>query len=284
MQLRYVVEESPLGTGGGVRNAADLAQGTIVVLNGDVLTDADLSAMRRFHETTGSRTTIFLMPVDDPRAYGVVETGSGGRLARFREKPTGDEELTTNMINAGIYLIDAELLARIPADRPVSIEREFFPALIDAGIRSFGWTAPAYWRDIGDPAAYLDAHVDLLDGRARLPLAPPGRHEAGNWFGHGARVEAGAVIEPPSLLGDGVTLGPECHVGPYAVIGDGVTIGGRGRLQRVVIWERVTVGPGATLRGCVVGTGARLGANVELGPGVVLEAESVVPDRTRLPR
>ena len=138
VRLRYVIEDEPLGTGGGVRNATDLARGTVFVLNGDVLTDADLTAMRRLHESRGSRTTIFLMPVADPRAYGLVELDGEGRLRRFREKPGPDEPLTTNTINAGIYLIDAALLARIPAGRAVSIEREFFPALIADGIPCFG--------------------------------------------------------------------------------------------------------------------------------------------------
>ena len=121
VRLRYVIETEPLGTGGGVRNAADLARGAVFVLNGDVLTDADLTAMRRLHERRGSRTTIFLLPVEDPRAYGLVELDGEGRLTRFREKPTADEPITANTINAGIYLIDAALLARIPAGRAVSI-------------------------------------------------------------------------------------------------------------------------------------------------------------------
>src|SRR5262249_53301829 len=154
-----------LGTGGGIRNAADLARGTVVVLNGDVLTDADLGAMGRFHAERGSQTTIYLRAVDDPRPYGLIETARDGRVRAFREKPTRPEEITTNTINAGIYLIDSALLARIPAGRVVSVEREFFPALVADGIPSFGWTAASesYWRDIGSPAAYRAAQVDLLE-------------------------------------------------------------------------------------------------------------------------
>ena len=175
VRLRYVVETEPLGTGGGVRNAADLARGTVWVLNGDVLTDADLTGMRRLHESRGSRTTIFLTPVEDPRAYGLVELHDDGRLARFREKPTAEEPITTNTINAGIYLIDATLLDRIPAGRVVSIEREFFPALIADGIPCYGWSGAAYWRDIGSPAAYRDAQVDLLRPALPRPARPQGR-------------------------------------------------------------------------------------------------------------
>jgi dTDP-glucose pyrophosphorylase len=188
VRLRYVIETEPLGTGGGVRNAADLARGTVFVLNGDVLTDADLTAMRQFHETRRSRTTIFLMPVPDPRAFGLVELDAGGRLTRFREKPTADEPITTNTINAGIYLIDGALLDRIPTDRPVSIEREFFPALITDGIAAYGWTGQAYWRDIGSTAAYREAQIDLLNGRVRSPLTPPGEWRDGSWIAPTARL------------------------------------------------------------------------------------------------
>ena len=284
VQLRYVIEEVPLGTGGGVRNAADLARGAVFVLNGDVLTDADLTAMRRFHESRGSRTTIFLMPVDEPRAYGLVETGPDGRLTRFREKPGPDEPLTTNMINAGIYLLDAALLTRIPAGRPVSIEREFFPGLITDGIPAFGWTTEAYWRDIGSPAAYRDAQLDLLAGRVRTTLAPPGEPYHGSWLERDVTLATDSVLEPPTLLGSGVEVMAGARVGPFSVVGAHTRIGPRARVEGAVLWERVAIGADAVLRDCLVGADARVGAHAEIGPGVVLESGAVVPDRARLTR
>jgi NDP-sugar pyrophosphorylase family protein len=281
MKLRYAVETDPLGTGGGVRNAADLERGTIFVLNGDILTDADLGAMRRFHEARGSRTTILLTHVEDPRAYGLVETERDGRVSRFREKPGPDEAVTTDTVNAGIYLIDAALLERIPRDRPVSIEREFFPSLIADGVPTFGFPLHTYWRDIGSPAAYLDAQVDLLEGRVRPPLSPPGRPRDGSFVGPRVALEPGAVIEPPCVLGAGVRLGEGSHVGPLVVIGDGTVIEAKARLERTVLWSRVTVGAGSTLRGCVVGTGARIGAGVDLPAGTVVEPGAAVPDGAR---
>lgn len=280
VRLRYVVETEPLGTGGGVRNAADLARGTVFVLNGDVLTDADLTAMRRLHEARGSRTTIFLMPVADPRAYGVVEVDDEDRLTAFREKPSGGEPITSNTINAGVYLIDAALLARIPPGRPVSIEREFFPALIADGVSCFGWTGPAttYWRDIGSPAAYHAAQLDLLTGRARSVLAPPGERRDGGWIAASARLAAGVRVEPPSVIGERVVVAAAAHIGPHAVLGDDVQIGEGARVEAAVLWDHVTVGPHARLRECVVPSGARIGAHATLEPGVVLEPEAIVPD------
>jgi NDP-sugar pyrophosphorylase family protein len=282
LTLRYVVEEEPRGTGGGVRNAADLAAGTVFVLNGDVLTDADLGAMRRFHEARGSRTTIYLTRVDDPRQYGLVETAADGRLLRFREKPGPTETITTDTINAGVYLIDAALLRRMPTDRAVSIEREFFPALIADGVPCFGWTSDAYWRDIGSPGAYLAAQLDLLGGRARSVLDPPGERRNGVWRAAGARVAADAAVVEPSALGEGVEVAAAAHVGPFSVLGAGTRVGRGARVEGSVVWERTAIGPNAVLRDCIVGADARIGMGARLEPGVVLASGAVVPDGARL--
>jgi mannose-1-phosphate guanylyltransferase len=283
VRLRYVVETEPLGTGGGVRNAADLARGTVWVLNGDVLTDADLTGMRRLHESRGSRTTIFLTPVEDPRAYGLVELHGDGRLARFREKPTAEEPITTNTINAGIYLIDATLLDRIPAGRVVSIEREFFPGLIADGIPCYGWSGAAYWRDIGSPAAYRDAQVDLLSGRVRSPLPPPGAPRDGSWIAPSARVAPDARVHGPSVVGERVELGAGAHIGPLTVIGDHSRIAAGARVEGAILWERVDVGPGAILHDCIIPSDVTIGPHATIGPGVVLEPHAQVPAHTKLP-
>jgi mannose-1-phosphate guanylyltransferase len=285
VRLRYVVETEPLGTGGGVRNAADLARGTVFVLNGDVLTDADLTAMRTLHESRGSRTTIFLVPVADPRAYGLVEFDADGRLTRFREKPTADEPITTNTINAGIYLIDAALLARIPAGRVVSIEREFFPGLITDGVPCFAWngTGATYWRDIGSPAAYREAQLDLLTGTARSSLSPSGQLRGGSWLAATARLAPDARLQAPSVLGERVEIGPHAHVGPLTVVGDDSRIGADARVEGAILWERVSVGAGASLRDCVVPSDVTIGAGAEIGPGVVLDPHATIPAHARLP-
>jgi mannose-1-phosphate guanylyltransferase len=286
VRLRYVVETEPLGTGGGVRNAADLARGTVFVLNGDVLTDADLTAMRRLHESRGSRTTIFLMPVADPRAYGLVEFDGDGRLTRFREKPTEDEAITTNTINAGIYLIDATLLTRIPAGRVVSIEREFFPGLITDGVPCFAWngTASTYWRDIGSPAAYREAQLDLLTGAARSSLSPPGQLRDGSWVSPTARLAPDARLQGPSVLGERVEIAPGAHVGPLTVVGDDSRIGNDARVEGAILWERVNVGAGATLRDCVIPSDVTIGPHARIGPGGVLEPRATISAHATLPR
>jgi mannose-1-phosphate guanylyltransferase len=284
VRLRYVVETEPLGTGGGVRNAADLVSGTLFVLNGDILTDADLTAMRRLHEARGSRTTIFLQPVPDPRQYGLVETAADGRLQRFQEKPSADEGITTDTINAGIYLIDAPLLARLPAGRASSIEREFFPQLIADGVPCFGWCPRAYWRDIGNPSAYRAAQIDLLHGRVALPLSPAGEYVDGAWVGGGGSVAPDARIVAPAVVGARAVLGARCRVGPAAVVGDDTRIGPDARIEGAVLWERAEVGAGALLQDCVVGAETRIGARARVGPEVVLESGAIVPEDATLTR
>jgi mannose-1-phosphate guanylyltransferase len=264
VRLRYVIEAEPLGTGGGIRNAADLTSGTVWVLNGDVLTDADLSAMRAFHEAHGSRTTIFLHPVADPRPYGLVETAADGRLQRFREKPAPTEPIPTNTINAGIYLMDAALLARIPPRQVVSVERDVFPALIADGIPCYGWAGAAYWRDIGSPAAYRAAQLDLLAAQVKTSLVPPGELRDGCWIEPSASVDAGAELHAP------------------AVVGAEAAIAAGARIEGSVLWERVEVGAGSVLRDCVIGADVRIGADVEIAPDVILESGAIVPDHARL--
>jgi NDP-sugar pyrophosphorylase family protein len=282
-RLRYAVEAQPLGTGGGVRYAVDLDHGTIWVLNGDILTDADLTGLRRFHEARRSRVTILLTRVDDPRQYGLVETGADGRIQAFREKPAPGEPISTDTVNAGIYLLDAALLRRMPADRPVSIEREFFPALIAEGVPCFGWCPPApYWRDIGSPAAYRAAQMDLLNAQVKTPLSPPGRLIAGAWVAPGTALAPAARLVAPAVIGERVRVAPGARVGPQAVVGPDVVIGPDAIVEQAVLWARVEVGAGARLSACVIGSDSRIGAQAEVGSGVVLEPGAVVADHARL--
>ena len=164
VRLSYAVEDEPLGTAGGVRHAVDVADGRVLVLNGDILTDADLGAMLAFHEARGSAATLYLTRVPDPTAFGLVELGEGGRIRRFIEKPD-PSQVTTDTVNAGIYVLDGRLLARIPRGRAVSIEREFFPGLLEDRLPFFGWVAEHYWLDIGSPAKYRQGALDLLRSR-----------------------------------------------------------------------------------------------------------------------
>jgi NDP-sugar pyrophosphorylase family protein len=279
VSLRYAVETEPLGTAGGVRNAVDLVGDLVAVLNGDILTDADLSAMLEFHGARGAAASIFLHRVPDPTPYGLVEIGEAGRIVRFTEKPDR-AAVTTNTINAGIYLLDRGLLARIPQGRAVSIEREFFPGLLADRLPFYGWVGEHYWLDIGNPAKYRQGQIDLLRGKVSSGVA--------SVSGQVRRIAEDAVLDPAAtitgscVVGAGSRLHAGCCVGPETVLGERCVVERDARVAGAILWDRVSVGPGAVLSDCIVASGARVGAEAVVGPGVVLEADRVVPDGATL--
>ncbi len=224
VRLSYAVEDEPLGTAGGVRNAVDDADGRVLVLNGDILTDADLGAMLAFHQARDSAATLYLTRVPDPTAFGLVELAEGGRIRRFIEKPE-PSQVTTDTVNAGIYVIDRQLLARVPRDRAVSIEREFFPGLLEDRLPFFGWVAEHYWLDIGNPAKYRQGALDLLAGRATTPLEPAGAQGGGRFVGPGAVLDGGARVLDPVVIGAGCRVGAGTTVGPSTVLGPDCVVG-----------------------------------------------------------
>ena len=269
VRLRDVVEPDPLGTAGGIRNVADLLGGRVVVLNGDVLTDLDLTAMIRAHEACGAVATIYLTPVENPTAYGLVELEPDGRVRRFLEKP-GWEEVTTNTINAGVYVLERELLDLIPKGQPHSIEREFFPHLLERGLPFYGFVSSGYWLDIGTPAKYLQAQQDLLARRLRVHVEPAGEEGAHGWIAPSATLAPAARIHGPVVIGAGCHVEAGATVGPGAVLGAGCRIGAGAEVEGAVLWEEVEVGAGARLTGCLVGRGVSIGAHASVASGAVL--------------
>jgi len=287
VRLDYAVEAEPLGTAGGVRNSADLlgtpGDGVVVVLNGDVLTDMDLSAMMRAHASRGARASIFLTRVSDPGPYGLVELAADARVRRFIEKP-GPTERTADTINAGIYVIDSALLARIPPGRVASMEREFFPGLLGDGLPLFGWLDDGYWIDIGSPEKYRQAQLDLLAGRVSTDVGPAGIDGGGRWIAADATLGAGVSAMAPLVIGAGCRLEDGCRVGPQAVLGADCQVGTEATIEGAVLWERVSVGAGAVLRDCIVGADVSIGPYAVIGPGAVLEDGAVVASRARVAR
>ena len=239
--------------------------------------------MLRFHTERGARASIYLTPVDDPGPYGLVDLAKDGRVRRFIEKPAAEDQ-TANTINAGIYVLDAALLERIPPARVVSIEREFFPALVTDGVPFFGWISTAYWLDIGNPEKYRQAQLDLLAGRVATDVMPDSPGASRRWIAEDVDLGARVAVTAPVVIGAGSRLEEDCRVGSLTVLGPGCQIGPAASVTGAVLWERVSVGAGAVLRDCVVGAGARIGAHAQVGPGVVLEDGAVVPSGARLAR
>jgi mannose-1-phosphate guanylyltransferase len=272
VRIRYVEEDQPLGTAGAVKHAESLLDGAFAVLNGDVLTDFDLGALVRFHRERGATATIALIPVEDPSAYGLVRTAPDGEIAAFLEKPRPDE-IDTDQINAGAYVLEPEVLERIEPGRAVSFEREVFPSLIGAGL--YGFRAQGYWLDIGTPERYLEATFDILERRVETVV---GRSLAdrGTCVGDGCSLSPDARLVVPAVIGDRCEIEAEALIGPRAVIGPGCSIGEGALVEEAVVHERARVGLGAVVRGSIVGPGASIGAGSRVEQGAVIGAEAVV--------
>jgi mannose-1-phosphate guanylyltransferase len=266
MRLRYVIEEEPLGTAGPLRLAADsgVLADRVLVLNGDCLTDIDLSAEIARHEATGAKATLALVAVEDTSSYGVVPTLEGGEVEAFLEKRPGPAP--TNRINAGAYVLDASVVDMVPAGRAVSIEREVFPELVGNGL--YGFDADDYWIDIGTPERYLEATYDLLAGRVESEL--PARDETASLVYDGC-ITSGARIGPLSVLG------PHCSVGDHSVVErsvlhDSVRVGNRCEVVEAVLAEGVRVEDGARVSpGAIVGAGAVVAEDAVVGPGARID-------------
>lgn len=270
LPIRYLVEPEPRGTGGAVKFAESHLDGTTWVFNGDVLADLDLNAMLQRHRELDARATIFLKPVDDPTRYGLVETDSDGRITRFIEKPD-PSEVTCRTINAGVYLLEPDTFGLIPPDEKYSIERGYFPALIERGETVAAYVEECYWRDIGTPEAYLAAHRDMLDGLCSSACLRGGASAAGEpSVAEGATIDPGANLNGPCYVSPGATIRAGAEVGPHAVVGQGALVKPEAEVRGSIVWPGTTVGIGAVLDGAIVGRNCSIGNDARLGPGTVL--------------
>jgi mannose-1-phosphate guanylyltransferase len=279
LQLEYRIEEEPLGTGGAIRFAAEDVDETFLALNGDSLRETDLGALLSFHRERATRATILLTPVEDPSRYGLVRVDGDGRVLSFLEKPR-PEEIDTNLINAGMYVLEPDVLELIPPGRPVSIEREVFPRLVDDGA-VYGVALPGYWLDIGTPDAYLQAHRDVLERNIVTEL--------GDRLGADctlvvpdAEISRDARLVPPVYVGAGVKVEAGARIGSLAVIGAGATIGEGAAIESSVIGAGATVGARTSVSGSIVGEQAELGADCEVRGLAVVGPGAKVGDRNML--
>jgi mannose-1-phosphate guanylyltransferase len=268
LRLRYVVEPEPRGTAGALKYAEDLLDDRFLMLNGDVLTDVDVTAQLRQHVETGAVGTLGLVAVEDPSAYGLVLLDGARSVTGFLEKP-GPEELVgveDYLISAGIYVLERSILELIPPGRNVSIEREVWPRLVGAGL--YGATAEhAYWMDIGTPERYLQGTFDILEGNVRTGvLERLGEH----YLGVDEAVRAEGRIVPPAIVAAGCTIAQDAQVGPLVVLGPDVTIGAGARVERSVVLDGATVGAGCEVTDAVLAPRAKLGDGVVVCGGAMI--------------
>ena len=247
--ITWITEEEPLGTSGAVAGALDLLDETFLVLNGDILTDLDLSALIAFHRRRGAVGTIALTRVADARPFGLVDTEPDGRVLAFREKPI---ELVPGTVNAGTYVLEPRALSDVPRGVMVSIERETFPGLIARDERLFAFVSDGYWRDLGTPEAYLQAHFDALEGRM------------------GDRY-------PQPLIGEGCRIAPDADVGRLVVLGDGSVVASEAIVEGSVLHEGVSVEQGAVVERTVLGPAVQVGAGAVVSDSLVASGARVAP-------
>lgn len=260
-RITWVTEQMPLGTGGAVANAARGLDEPFLVLNGDILTDLDLTALLDHHVEAEAAATITLSRVEDARPYGLVSLYAEGGVREFREKPTG---LVSGLVNAGTYVLGPEVLHGVASDRATSIEREVFPALIAAGAAVTGFVSDAYWKDVGTPENYLEATFDVLEGRVEgLSYAAP-------------HVDPGADVSLRSHLGRWVVAGPEARIGAEAEVEDSVLLAGASVGERAKVRESI-LGPGARIGSDAIVQGAVLGEGAAIPPGISSEGARVAP-------
>jgi mannose-1-phosphate guanylyltransferase len=280
VRVRYVVEPQPLGTGGAIRYAGDQLTESVVVFNGDVLTQVDVNAVLALHRRRKAKATIVLTPVENPRAYGLVETDADGNIQRFLEKPS-DSEITCNTINAGIYVLEPDTFDRIPKDTAWSIERSYFPSLIERGETFVAYVDKGYWIDIGTPAKYLQVHRDIMDGRY---AAPPfaGTDRDAPWIAPDAKVEDGVEVQGPCFIDEGVVLKAGAKVLPYSVVGRQTHVEEGSVVDGSIIWPNGWIGREAVVRGSILGRNCHVGRSAAIDGAAVLGDKTALTDYSRL--
>ena len=279
IKIRYVVEPVPLGTAGAVKYAGENLTDSVVVFNGDVLTQIDLAAVLRLHRERQARATIVLTPVPNPTAYGLVETDARQNITRFLEKPR-PEEITTSNINAGIYVLEPDTFDRIPSEVAWSIERSYFPSLIERGETFVAYIYDGYWIDIGTPEKYTQVHRDIMDGRY---VAAPfnGAGGARTAVAAEARIEEGATLEGPCFIDDGALVKAGARVGPYSVVGRQTQIEENAVVEGAIVWPNCRISRDAEVRNAILGRHCHVGRNVTLDHGAVLGDRTTLTDYTK---
>jgi mannose-1-phosphate guanylyltransferase len=266
----WITEEEPLGTGGAIVHAlGSVGSDPFFALNGDILTDLDLTAMLAYHNDRGAAVTIALHHVDDARAFGLVDTDGAGRVQAFREKPQAP---IPGPINAGSYLLDPTVLGAWTPGATLSIEREIFPAVIGSGAPVYGFASDAYWLDLGTPDKYLRAHFDLLDGRVH------GLHYPAPWIAAGADVDRRAHLGRWVAVGAGASVAPDAEVDD-SVLHAGARVGAGARLVGSVLGAQADVGPGAVVIDSVLGEGASVPGDMRLTGARVSSGGAATPER-----
>jgi mannose-1-phosphate guanylyltransferase len=292
IKLTYALETKPMGTAGAVKNAEPYLEDSFLVLNGDIFTDLDITAMLQFHQQRRAKATIALSPVEDPTAYGLIETTSDGRVTRFMEKPSWDQ-ITTNMINAGTYILNKEVLKQVPVQTNFSFERQLFPYLLEHGESVYAFPSPAYWIDIGTPEKYLQLQRDIMRGEVKGYSLVQGKVVK---IGQGCSIHPETQIIGPVVIGNNCTINRGVKIFGPVVIGQGNTLEEDTVIDASITWHNNHFGPRANvvesiiandclleansyIEKAVIGDHVNVSRNTRIGPGSRIWPPAHVPTR-----
>jgi mannose-1-phosphate guanylyltransferase / phosphomannomutase len=281
VKISYSIEKNPLGTAGAVKNAESMFdKEPLIVFNGDILTDIDISELIKFHKKNGARATIALTEVEDPTPYGLVLTDDSGKVSRFLEKPSW-EQVTVKNINAGIYVLDPSVFNDVPSDKPYSFERELFPGLLERGEKVYALVSEAYWMDIGSPQKYMQAHKDILNGEVRVNIDGKKRGE-NTWVHPSAEISASAKLRGPLIIGKDARVSDKASVKSFSVIGEKVSLDEGSVVEDTIIFRNSKIGRDVKLKNCIIGENCIIEDYVEMIYGVVLADYSIVKKGSKL--
>ena len=281
IKIHYSIEEHPLGTAGAVKNAEKyFDQGPMVIFNGDVLTDINISKVVNFHREKEAGVTLTLTEVEDPTAFGLILTDKDGRVTKFIEKPSWDM-VTAKTINAGIYVVDPKIFDEVPKGKAYSFERELYPSLLEKDLPIYGYLSRSYWIDIGNPSKYKEVHEAILRNEVAVKIYGT-RIDGRNWLGKDTHPDSSVRMLGPSIIGEKVKIGKETEVNDYVVIGDRVSIGEHCSLERAIVWRGTKIGNHVSLSDCILGNNCVIEDEVVIDRGVVLADGSAVKKGTRI--
>ncbi|MFU0827346.1 MAG: UTP--glucose-1-phosphate uridylyltransferase [Lachnoclostridium sp.] len=268
VKISYITEDMPLGTAGAIKNAEEFFDDTFLVFNADILSDINISDMIRFHKEKKALATIAVTEVDNPSAYGVIEKDENGFITAFKEKPKPHES-DSNLINAGVYIFEPQLLDEIPSGRAVSIERETYPLLLQKGYKMAVYNRCSYWLDLGTPQKYLRAHKDILNGIAQF-----GEHDFSKetqYISKTAKINSNVKIMGHVYIGENVEIDSDAVIGPNTVLCDNSSVGMGAKVEESVVWDNVHVGSGSEVINSVVMSNCRVNKNYQIANSILTE-------------
>ena len=267
LDIQYIVEDTPLGTGGAIKKAESQFDDTFIVLNSDIVSDIDIQKMIDFHKSKKALVTIAVTEVEDPSAYGVIETDANGYAVSFVEKPE-PWQASSNYINAGIYIFEPEILKEIAMDCVVSVERDTFPKILAKGNKVGVFKNSGYWIDIGNLEKYKQVHLDILSKKCRLlDYSPENEYMV---LGRNVKIHPTARIFGSAYIGDNVEIGAKAIIG-NSVIGNDSSVGPESRIVESILWNNVKVSGNVRLKKTIVPTGSLICTSMNYSDTVFTE-------------